>query len=304
MVQGLVTGVMGASNALVAATVPRNYAGYAMGLMQVAIGLGLGLGPIVGGLLADTYGYQAAFLVTAGLLATAGVVVLFGVKERLVSNAAARKNILGFFKAWHQIMASQRLRLIYTLRFINQAGRMTFIPILPLFIMSLIDSPEQVNGYTGLVIGSASAATAVFSIVFGRLGDRRGHHQIVIFCLLLSSLSFAVQSFVTVGWQLLWLQILYGTALGGTVTGISALLANATEEGDEGFVYGLDNSVNSGARMVGPMLGVTISGWLGIRMVFGTAAVLYLLAGMLAVVSVSHLKHHFAPLNATIETRD
>jgi MFS transporter, DHA1 family, multidrug resistance protein len=297
MVQGIVTGVMGATNALVAAAVPRSYAGYAMGLMQVAIGLGLGLGPVIGGFVADAYGYQAAFFVTGTLLAMAGFVVLFGVEEQLVSKPATRKNLLGFFNAWRQIVAMQQLRFIYSLRFLNQAGRMVFIPILPLFIMSLLDSPERVNGYTGLVIGCASAATAIFSILFGRLGDRRGHYQIVIFCLLLSSLSFAIQGFVTVGWQLLWLQILYGTALGGTVTGISALLANATEEGDEGFVYGLDNSVNSGARVVGPMLGVTVSGWLGIRMVFGAAAILYLLAGGLAIwgMALRKLQGKFSP---------
>jgi DHA1 family multidrug resistance protein-like MFS transporter len=268
-----------------------------MGLMQVAIGLGLGLGPVIGGFVADTYGYQAAFFVTGTLLAIAGVVVLIGVEERLVSKTAAGKNLLGFLNAWRQIVASRPLRLIYSLRFLNQAGRMIFIPILPLFIMSLLDSPERVNGYTGLVIGSASAATAIFSILFGRLGDRRGHHPIVVFCLLLSSISFAIQSLVTAGWQLLWLQILYGTALGGTVTGISALLANATEEGDEGFVYGLDNSVNSGARMVGPMLGVAVSGWLGIRMVFGAAAILYLLAGGLAIwgMALRKLEGWFSP---------
>jgi DHA1 family multidrug resistance protein-like MFS transporter len=79
------------------------------------------------------------------------------------------------------------------------------------------------------------------------------------------------------------------------VTGISALLANTTREGDEGFVYGLDNSVNSGARMVGPMLGVTISGWLGLRMVFGAAALLYLLAGVLAIVGLAPRKQSYNP---------
>ena len=87
--------------------------------------------------------------------------------------------------------------------------------------------------------------------------------------------------------MVLGLLIFYGTALGGTVTGISALLANATQEGDEGFVYGLDNAVNSCARMVGPMLGVAISGWLGFRMVFGTAALLYLLAGAIAILGMA-----------------
>ena len=60
ILQGLVTGVMGAGNALVAAAVPRTRTGYAMGLMQVAMGLGLGLGPVLGGVVADAFGYPAA----------------------------------------------------------------------------------------------------------------------------------------------------------------------------------------------------------------------------------------------------
>ena len=297
MLQGVISGVMGATNALVAAAVPRRYAGYAMGLMQVAIGVGLGLGPIIGGFVADAYGYKAAFYVTGGLLAIAGTVVLLGVEEQLVTQTSSGKHLLGFFKAWRQIMAIQRLRLIYSLRFINQMGRVIFIPILPFFIITLIDNPDQVNGYTGLVLGMASAATAIFSILLGRLGDRRGHHIIVVICLFVSALSFAGQGFVANGWQLLGLQMLYGIALGGTVTGISALLASVTREGDEGLVYGLDNSVNAGARMVGPLLGVSIYGWFGARMVFGTAALLYLLAGVMAVMGVAHQRRPSAPVS-------
>lgn len=92
-----------------------------------------------------------------------------------------------------------------------------------------------------------------------------------------------MQSVVYSGWQLLWLQVFYEAALGGIFTGISTLLANYTEQGHEGFVYGMDNSINSGARVVGPLIGVSISPWLGTRMVFGTAALLYLIACVLAV---------------------
>ena len=80
--------------------------------------------------------------------------------------------------------------------------------------------------------------------------------------------------------------MLYGAALGGIITGISALLANYTQQGDEGAVYGLDNSITAGARMIGPLLGVGISTLFGIRMVFGTAALLYLIASVLSVLNL------------------
>jgi MFS family permease len=141
MAQGLISGVMGATNALVAATAPRGKTGYAMGLMQVAMGLGLGLGPLIGGMVADAYGYRAAFYITAALLAIAGVVVFFGVDEQFVARESSQKSHFNVFGAWQSVLSSQGVPLIYALRFINQMGRIIFIPILPLFIMSLIDNP-------------------------------------------------------------------------------------------------------------------------------------------------------------------
>ena len=282
MIQGAVTGVMGASNALVAATVPRGKTGYAMGLMQVAMGMGLGLGPVIGGLVADAYNYQSVFYVTAALLAVAGFLVWLGVDEKFVSNQIVKKMRFSFFSIWHRVFTSPGVRLLFLLRFINQIGQIIFIPILPMFIISMIDNPKQVNSYTGIVIGIASASTAIFSVFAGRVGDRTGHRPVVIICLLSAAVVFFLQSLSQYGWQLIGLQTCYGIALGGIITGISALLASYTQEGDEGAVYGLDNSINAGARMIGPMLGVSISVLFGVRMVFGTASLFYLIAGVLS----------------------
>jgi DHA1 family multidrug resistance protein-like MFS transporter len=150
----------------------------------------------------------------------------------------------------------------------------------------LIDNPGRSNSYTGLVIGLSSAATAVSGVFLGRAGDRVGHHRILIISFLTSSVSFALQSWVTAGWQLLILQTLMGIGVGGIVPGVSALLACATRQGDEGAVYGLDNSITSGGRALGPVVGVGISVWLGLRVVFGAAALLYLAGAVLTWVSL------------------
>jgi DHA1 family multidrug resistance protein-like MFS transporter len=280
-IQGLITGTIGAANALVAATAPRARAGYAMGLMQVGMGLGVGIGPVMGGAIADAYGYPAAFYATAALLAIAGGIVLFGVKEDFVpqQQASQRPGIIG---EWRRLLSAPGVILVYVLRFINHMGRMIFIPILPMFLLALLVSPQRVNSFTGLVVGIAAAATTAFAVFLGRLGDRIGHRRILIVCSFCCFAFFTLQALVAGGWQLLLLQALTGMALGGIVPGISALLANFTRHGDEGTAYGLDNSIVSAARMVGPMLGVGIGMWLGLRAVFVAAALLYLVAAALA----------------------
>ena len=178
--QGLITGTVGAANALVASTVPRHKAGYAMGLLQVGMGLGLGLGPVIGGAVADAFGYRAAFYVTAALLAMAGIVVFFGVQETFCGSGSTQSKRPGLFSEWLRLLSSPGVVMLFSLRFINQMGRMIFIPILPMFILSLIDSPARVNSLTGLTIGIASAATAVFAVFLGRWGDRTGHRRVLI----------------------------------------------------------------------------------------------------------------------------
>jgi MFS transporter, DHA1 family, multidrug resistance protein len=281
-IQGLITGTIGAANALVASQVPRERTGYAMGLLQVGMGCGVGLGPVIGGALADGFGYQAAFYVTSALLAISGTIVLFGVHENFVAPETAGGRRPGFRSEWRHIFAAPGVLATYSLRFTDSLVRMLFIPILPLFALELIAEATGVNSFTGLVIGSAAAAAAVFAVVFGRLGDRIGHRWIVITCSVLGCGSFLLQSMATNAWHFLFLQVAAGMAHGGVITGVSALLARYTACGEEGSVYGLDNSINAGARALAPMIGVSVALWLGLRAVFSAAALLYLIAALLA----------------------
>jgi len=282
MLQGAVTGVFGAANALVAASVPRVKSGFAMGLMQVSMGLGFALGPLMGGVIADLFDYQSVFYFTSPLLFISGVIVWRFVDEQFVQRIPEDKKPDSILGAWLRVLRTPGVGLLYALRFINQSGRIIYYPILPLFLLTLIDDQTQINSYTGIVISVASASTALFSVVIGRLGDRFNHQPVVYTCLFGAGLSFLLQSLVQSSWQLIILQLFYGALLGGVITSISALLAIFTEKGDEGIVYGIDGSVNAGARMVGPLLGFAISSLLGMRMVFAFAGLLYLAAAVLA----------------------
>ena len=80
------TGTLAASNALVAASVPRERTGYAMGLLQTALGTGVAVGPLIGGAAADAFGYRAAFYLTAAMLFLAGLLVLFGRRRKIATS--------------------------------------------------------------------------------------------------------------------------------------------------------------------------------------------------------------------------
>ena len=60
-IQGLITGTIAAANALLASVTPRKHIGYAMGLLQVGFGTGIAVGPLIGGAVADLFGYSVVF---------------------------------------------------------------------------------------------------------------------------------------------------------------------------------------------------------------------------------------------------
>ena len=284
-IQGMITGTVAATNALVAASAPREQSGYAMGVVQVGLGAGVALGPLIGGAIADASGYGTAFFVTAVLLLIAGVIVLLFIEEprspEALSNPALAKRP-GVLASWREIIATPGVPAAYGLSFFNQLCRNMLLPAVPLFIPLLMQGEGLINTFTGLVSGISSATTTLSSVFLGRLGDRKGQRRVLIISLLFASLLYAAQALVTSGLQLLLLQAAVGVALGGITPAISALLARFTRPGVEGAVYGLDNSIGSGARSLAPMLGSLVIIWWGLRSTFLVTGALLVLTAVFA----------------------
>lgn len=257
--QGFLTGTVSAGNALVASAVPRNRVGYAMGLLQLGLGSGVAIGPFIGGLLADAFGFRATFLVTAVLLVLSGLMVTFGVKETFVRPARKTQEPReGMLSSWGRILRAPQVGTLYTLSFLNWLGRNMLTPILPLFIATLPLAASGVNTTIGLIVGIAAATGTVSAVYLGRLGDRIGHRPILIGCAVAAALLYLPQSLVTQVWQLLVLQALTGVAVGGLTPSVAALLSRHTQPGQEGSVYGLDNAIVSASRTLAPLLGAAV----------------------------------------------
>ncbi len=282
-IQGLITGTIAAANALVASQVPRQSTGYAMGLLQVGSGTGIALGPVLGGMIADAMGYSAAFYLTAALLALGGLLVVFGVEENFTPPSSdERLRARGLLTDYLELLRTPGIAVTYAMRFLSQHGRMLILPVIPLFLLTLLPDSERANTITGMLSGSAAATTTISAVYLGRLGDRIGQRKILIACLLLAGLLYVPQALVATSWQLLAMQALVGVAMGGVIPSISALLARYSAMGREGEVYGLDNSVDAAGRSVAPLLGSGIALWFGLRATFIATALILILSAFLA----------------------
>lgn len=280
-VQGFVTGTVAANNALVAAAVPRDRVGFSMGTLQVSLWGGIALGPLMGGVLADAFGYSMPFFITSIALLFSGTLIFFGIDEQFQprpqtdTDPTAKPGLLG---QWQHVMDADGVKFVYLLRFLSGVGRMMIVPIAPLFVVSLLP-PNATNEslLTGAVIAVASFTATFSGVYLGRLGDKIGHRAILIGASAAAIVFYLPQALVANVWQLLALQALAGFATGGVLSAPSALLASYTQPGEEGATYGLDNSISSGARATAPLIGATIASipMFGLRGTFTATALLF-----------------------------
>lgn len=267
--QGFVTGVTPAITALVAAVAPREKSGYSMGLIQVAMWSGVSLGPFVGGIIADTMGYQATYLVTAVMLAGTWLLVWWVVEENFVPPTRESRQQKGSLThQWREILTLPGVVATYTLLGFVWMIRTMLTPYTPLFIALLLHNEKNIATVTGIIAGGAALSTTVCSLFLGRMGDQVGHRKILL-AGTVGAVAFSLpQSAVVNVWQLGILQVLVGAAVGAMMPALNALLASYTPAGTEGAVYGLDTSISSATRTIAPLLGAAAVAAFGLRGVF------------------------------------
>ena len=281
-IQGTVTGTVSANNALIAATTPRERVGFAMGALQVGLWSGVAIGPLLGGVLADMFGYGFPFVITAMLMVVAGLIISVGLQENFkMPEEPVAFHPTAFIEGWKQILRTSGVGVVLLLRFLVGLARSIIVPIAPLFVVSLITHETgSTNTYAGLMLAVSSATAILGAIYLGSLGDRISHKKVLLWCSVAAAILYVPQIFVTDVWQLLLLQGVAGIAAGGLVAAPSALLSRFTERGSAGAVYGLDNSVWSGSKAVAPLLGASIAIWFGMRGTFALSALVFALIAL------------------------
>ena len=110
--QGLTSGIIASSMALVAGETPRERIGFALGTLQVGLFGGAAVGPLVGGLLAERFGFQLPFLFTSTMLVLAGALVTVAVRETYAPAADKRLDLnpVNMARAWRSILRTRGVK--------------------------------------------------------------------------------------------------------------------------------------------------------------------------------------------------
>jgi DHA1 family multidrug resistance protein-like MFS transporter len=277
--EGAFTGTVAASTTLAASTVPKERLGYGLGLMQMAVFSGSAVGPLLGGVLADTVGYRLTFLLAGAMLFASGGIVLLLVHEQF-ERASAESGSWGTRNATLTLLWQPALLAVIGGLLALRSASGALQPIVPLLVEQLAGDSSAVNSLAGLSIGIAGLTSAVASAVIGRAGDHFGVRRLLIATSLLAGLTYLPLAAAQSVTHLVLLQAAFGLVSGGMLPTANALIAHLTPAERRGTVYGFTTTATAVGGFVGPLGGAALAATFSIRVAFVAMGALLLVAAL------------------------
>lgn len=287
MFMGLATGFIPTSMALISAQTSKEIAGKTLGTLQTGTVSGGLLGPLLGGMLADSFGFTYTFFITAGIIYLAVILVVFGIKEKKVESLDSKEKHYTRKEVLSYIVHKPMLLKIMFLSLLIQAGNFSIQPLLALYVNELTGAANL-----ALLAGFAFSATGFGNLLvsrnWGNLGDKIGHDKVMVLLMFLSSLLFIPQALATSLWQLVLFRFLFGMVVGGLIPCMTAYIRTAAPLSMQGEVLGYNVSFRFLGNVIGPAMGGIISSFYGISAVFYVTSFIFLCSGLLLLYAITH----------------
>lgn len=270
--QGIVTGFIPTSIAFISAQTPKKIAGQTLGTLQTGTVSGALLGPLLGGGLADAWGFEMTFYLTSIVIALATLFVAIGTVEKRTDDTEQRRHYTRA-EVFRFVFHHPLTMTIMFLSLLIQVANFSIQPLLALYVDELSNSANTAF-LAGIAFSAAGLGNLLATRKWGRLGDRIGHEKVLLGLLFLSAILFVPQAFVTDVWQLAVLRFLFGVQLGGMIPCMTAYIRRVAPSEIQGEVLGYQVSLRFLGNMAGPVMGGVIAGFYGISSVFFITAFL------------------------------
>ncbi len=253
LVNGALSGFGPAASVLVAVLAPKNRSGYALGMLHSSSVTGTICGPLIGGALADLYGFRAVFSSLGLSIFFVTLIVIFRVREDVPQSSRAETTFREDFKA---IVSRQSLPALFVSAFMIRAATTGTLPLIPLYVQQL--APGQNN--LALLAGTAAAAMGIANLIaapnLGKAGDRFGARYVLIFAVAGAACFAVPQAFVQNLWQFIALRFGSGLFLGGMTPSLNVLIRRDSPSGMESRTFSYANC----ALLLGGLIGSIVMG--------------------------------------------
>ncbi|XP_044280332.1 MFS-type transporter SLC18B1 isoform X2 [Varanus komodoensis] len=294
---------MTASFSILAKAFPNNIA-TVLGILEIFTGLGLVLGPPIGGFLYQTFGYEVPFIALGCL-----VLLMVPLNMYLLPSYDAVPSKDSF---WKLTLLPKVLLLCLTM--FSLSGSLGFLdPTMSLFVLKKFKLPA---GYVGLVFLGLALSYSLSSPLLGFLSDKMPHLRkwLLVLGSFLASLCYfflgpaPILHIDSKLWLFVLTLVLIGFSLGMSLMPLfPEVLSTAYENGFEeglsllGLISGLFNACWSLGSFVGPTLGGFLNDKLGFEWAAAIQGGFPLLSALAMGIFYIHEASHRRSRSATLQ---
>ena len=269
-IQGATAGMLlPTARAFIGDLCPKGEEGKWQGYGSAAFFGGFAAGPLIGGLLAEGYGYNATFYAMGGLCLLAFLLALAFLPE-----SGSRQIGRGYpsTKELFRVgLTSRMFRGLISYRIGFAMARGCFFTFLPLLVAS---SLHIGTGLIGILMTSHYMVLAVSQLYFGNLSDRLNRRALVITGAILQIIFLILIPRGYIYWQLLALLLFGGVAAGIAIAPLTALYTKEGRTHGMGTAMSLETMAMAIGMGIGPIIGGIVAD------VVNIASVFYLSAGV------------------------
>lgn len=273
ILDGITGGNTSVANAYVADVTTRQEKSYIFGYLGGIAGIGMIVGPGLGGIAASTsLGFTGTLLLAAAISILTLIVIRYGLKE---SHPIEKRIPMGKFNLKKMILINRRIKdvnpspiikTLFTVKFFFSAMMGFYIGTISLFLIDLFDFTSKELGFFMFIIGLfLSFNQAIVSkFVIKRLGEI----STLIIGLLLATIG--VISITLTKNMYLFIACYYVMNLGLSLTfpTFNALISIHANPKKQGEIMGISESINSLCMALFPVISASLYMWLGFELYY------------------------------------
>lgn len=274
---GITGGNTSVANAYVSDITTREEKSYIFGYLGGIAGIGLVIGPGVGGLTASTeLGYKGTLLAAIAISLVTLATIVFWLKESHPQEKRSirkRESVLKSFlilKRIREINPKPIIKLLFITKFFFSVMMAFYISTIALFIIDLFKFEEKELGLFMLVVGIFLSFNQAF--MSRRAIKQFGEFPTLLLGMALSAFGLICITLTDNFWLYISFYYIMNLGLSLSFPTFNALISIHANPKKQGEVMGVSESINSFCMAVFPILGATLYGKLGFSVYYLIAA--------------------------------
>lgn len=291
MLQGLCGGFVAAATALAVSLSPKEQIAFTVGIFQTSLIVGGAVGPMIGGLIADHFGYRQPFFIFGLLCFLSLILIRFSIVETFVPVGKSERTSVRTVFAY--IWSIADLRIMLLIQCLTQFAIQSIGPILPLYIRTMVVDDSNLASISGTIIAIGGIASAFASGSMGFLINRYSHKQIMLVASLLGSISFlgqmAAGDIITLG----TMRFLNGLCIGAMIPSSNTIITYLIPETKRGAAFGITSTFALMGNVLGPISAGFLTMAYGFRSIFWVTTLFFL---VIAFLLLTRIKEYYAAI--------